>query len=136
MCGPTLETHLRRSINVKFVGRVGKNDRSNIPAFHDQIVALCVLVQFLRDKLKLAYIDAGNNWLIFNAPEVEVGCHPSDKTFQDMSFYCDNIEETVAELKANGVEFIGEIEDHGYGLVIHFMAPGDFKIQLYQAKYK
>src|SRR4029453_11919131 len=51
LCGATLETHLRRSIKVKFVGRVGKNDRTNIPAFHDQIVALRVLVQFLRDNL-------------------------------------------------------------------------------------
>ena len=51
LCGPTLETHLRRSINVKFVGRVGKNDRTNIPAFHDQIVALCLVVQFLRNNL-------------------------------------------------------------------------------------
>ena len=42
---------------------------------------------------------------------------------------------TVAELRARGVEFTGDVEDHGYGLVTFFKAPGDFTIQLYQAKY-
>jgi hypothetical protein len=41
----------------------------------------------------------------------------------------------VAELKAKGVEFKGEIEDHGYGLVTHFKLPGDFYVQLYQPRY-
>ena len=36
---------------------------------------------------------------------------------------------------ARGVEFIQEVQDHGYGWVTFFKAPGDFKIQLYQAKY-
>jgi len=33
------------------------------------------------------------------------------------------------------VEFTQEIENHGYGLVTHFRAPGDFQIQLYQPLY-
>ena len=32
-------------------------------------------------------------------------------------------------------EFTQEVEDHGYGLVTFFKAPGDFAIQLYQPKY-
>lgn len=31
--------------------------------------------------------------------------------------------------------FTQEIEDHGHGVVTFFKAPGDFKVQLYQAKY-
>ena len=31
--------------------------------------------------------------------------------------------------------FTQEIEDHGYGFVTFFEAPGDFRVQLYQAKY-
>jgi hypothetical protein len=38
-------------------------------------------------------------------------------------------------LKALGVEFTGPVEDHGYGLVTHFQAPGGFAIQLYQPNY-
>ena len=99
------------------------------------------LRQFLKDKLKLAATDIGNGWLIFDLPAADMGVHPSDESHgapsgtADISFYCDNIEETVRELKFNGVQFKGEIEDHGYGLVTYFNAPGDFWIQLYQPKY-
>src|SRR5687768_17397475 len=96
---------------------------------------------FLRDKLGLKGIDVGDGWLIFDLPEADMGCHPADDKqgapsgTSDISFYCDNIEETVKELKAKGVKFRGEVEDHGYGLVTHFHAPGDFWIQLYQPRY-
>lgn len=101
------------------------------------------LREFLRDKLGFEGTDIGDGWLIFNMPEGDMGVHPSDDTGQhgspsgthDISFYCDDIEETVKELKAKGVEFKGEIEDHGYGLVTYFKVPGDFYLQLYQAKY-
>ena len=52
-----------------------------------------------------------------------------------ISFYCDNIEDSVEELKAKGVEFKGDIEDQGFGLVTYFKVPGDFYLQLYQPKY-
>lgn len=98
---------------------------------------------FLRDKLGLKATDIGQGWLIFDLPEADMGVHPADDKGDhggasgtpDISFYCDSIEETVKELKAKGVKFKGEIEDHGYGLVTHFHAPGDFWIQLYQPKY-
>jgi catechol 2,3-dioxygenase-like lactoylglutathione lyase family enzyme len=94
---------------------------------------------FLRDKLGFSPTDVGEGWLIFNLPEADMGCHPADDKARsgthDISFYCDNIEKTVAELKAKGVEFTGPVEDHGYGLVTHFKVPGGFSIQLYQPLY-
>ena len=97
---------------------------------------------FLRDKLGLKGTDVGDGWLIFDLPEADMGCHPADPKHgapsgtHDISFYCDDIEQTVTELKANGVKFKGEIEDHGYGLVISFNMPGNFYVQLYQPKYE
>jgi hypothetical protein len=41
----------------------------------------------------------------------------------------------VRELGSRGVEFTQEVEDHGYGFVTHFKAPGGFAVQLYQPKY-
>jgi 4-hydroxyphenylpyruvate dioxygenase-like putative hemolysin len=70
-----------------------------------------------------------------------MGCHPSGagpgdaSGVCDISFYCDDIEKTVAELTGRGVEFTTPIEDYGYGLVTYLKAPGDFQIQLYQPKY-
>ena len=97
---------------------------------------------FLRDKLGLKATDVGDGWLIFDLPEADMGCHPADEKngapsgTNDISFYCDNIKQTVKELKTKGVKFKGKIEDHGYGLVTYFQVPGDFWVQLYQPRYK
>ena len=47
-----------------------------------------------------------------------------------------HVEQTVAELKARGVEFVDEVTDRGYGLVTHFKVPGGFVTQLYQPRYE
>lgn len=98
------------------------------------------LREFLRDKLGLAGTDVGGGWLIFDAPEADLGVHPTEGNdppsgTSDVSFYCDDIAATVTELRARGVEFTQEVEDHGYGLVTYFKVPGDFKVQLYQPRY-
>jgi catechol 2,3-dioxygenase-like lactoylglutathione lyase family enzyme len=95
---------------------------------------------FLRDKLGFAATDLGGGWLIFDLPEADMGCHPVDgkgavSGTHDISFYCDDIEQTVADLKAKGVEFTEPISDRGYGLVTHFKVPGGFAVQLYQPRY-
>ena len=94
---------------------------------------------FIRDKLGFTAHDVGDGWLIFDLPEADMGCHPADDDApsgtHDISFYCDDIQTTVAELTARGVEFVDEVVDHGYGFVTHFKVPGDFTVQLYQPKY-
>jgi len=99
------------------------------------------LREFLRDKLELKATDVGEGWLIFDAPEADLGVHPTDdgepaSGTADISFYCDDINETVETLKSRGVEFTEDVQDHGYGLVTHFKVPGGFKIQLYQPRYE
>lgn len=98
------------------------------------------LREFLRDKLQLKGTDVGGGWLIFAAPEADLGVHPTEGNepasgTSDISFYCDDINETVRELRSRGVEFTQEVEDHGYGFVTHFKVPGGFKVQLYEPKY-
>lgn len=94
---------------------------------------------FLRDKLGLTGTDVGDGWLIFDAPEADLGVHPTETDPRsgtaEVSFYCDDIAATVDELKARGVEFAQDVEDHGYGLVTFFKVPGGFTVQLYQPKY-
>jgi predicted enzyme related to lactoylglutathione lyase len=99
------------------------------------------LREFLRDKLGLAGTDVGDGWLIFDAPEADLGVHPTDdgsppSGTADISFYCDDIGSTVQALKARGVELVDEVADHGYGFVTHFRVPGGFSVQLYQPKYR
>jgi hypothetical protein len=96
---------------------------------------------FFRDKLNWKATDVGDGWLIFDAPEADLGVHPLDEHVTtsgtpDVSFYCDDIEETVRDLQLRGVEFTQKVEDHGYGLVTFFRVPGGFEIQLYQPRYE
>jgi catechol 2,3-dioxygenase-like lactoylglutathione lyase family enzyme len=98
------------------------------------------LRDFLRDTLGLSGTDVGDGWLIFDAPEADLGVHPTEEGgppsgTADISFYCDDIHLTVADLRAKGVEFTHEVEDHGYGYVTRFRVPGGFDVQLYQPKY-
>jgi predicted enzyme related to lactoylglutathione lyase len=84
----------------------------------------------------------GDGWLIFDLPEADMGCHPADTEdaapsgTHYIAFCCDDIECTVRELQARGVEFTDDIKDVGYGLATHFRMPGDFEVELYQPHYK
>ena len=98
------------------------------------------LRDFLRDKMRLPYTDVGGGWLIFDLPAGDLGVHPTfpgspPSGTHDVSFFCDDLEATVAELRGRGVEFLGEISDQGFGYVIHLEMPGAVKVQLYQPKY-
>ena len=70
-----------------------------------------------------------------------MGVHPTDfegsppTGTAEISFYTDDLEATVAELRAKGVEFVDEIHDVGYGRATHFSAPGGLRLQLYQPYY-
>ena len=96
---------------------------------------------FLRDKLGLKATDVGDGWLILEAPEADLGVHPTEGSeppsgTADVSFYCDDIAATRRELESRGVVFTQDVQDHGYGLVTFFDVPGGFSVQLYQPKYK
>ncbi len=96
---------------------------------------------FLRDRLGLPATDVGGGWLIFDLPAADMGVHPSENkpggepNRHDISFYCDDIERTVADLKAKGVEFTGPIQGRSWGFETHFRAPGGLVLQLSQPKY-
>ena len=96
---------------------------------------------FIRDKLGFSFTNVGDGWLIFNLPEADMGVHPAapegsgQPGTHDISFYCDDIGKTVADLKRKGVEFTMEAEDHGYGFVTYFKMPGEVIVQLYEPRY-
>ncbi len=90
---------------------------------------------FLRDKLGLPYVDAsGDGWLIFGLAEGDVGCHPSDRAFHGVSFFCDDLDATMAEASKRGVAFSPIIEEE-WGRVTTFELPGGGPVQIYQPEY-
>lgn len=98
--------------------------------------------EFIRDKLGFPSTDVGEGWLIFDAPEGDLGIHPAEARdgaqpgTAAVSFYCDDVESTMKDLQAKGVEFTTGVEDHGYGLVTFFDVPGGINVQLYQPRYQ
>ncbi|HEY3261573.1 MAG TPA: VOC family protein [Pseudonocardiaceae bacterium] len=92
---------------------------------------------FLRDKLDLPYIDSGGGWLIFALPPAEVGVHPTDGAGKhELYLMCDDLEQTMAELAAKGVEFTGEVHDQDWGRETAIRLPGGDSLGLYQPKHE
>lgn len=97
---------------------------------------------FLKDKLRLPSTDVGQGWLIFDLPEADLGVHPTEGSggtpsgTHDVSFFCDDIKGTVADLRSRGVELEMDPADHGYGWVTYFTMPGGVSVQLYEPKYQ
>jgi catechol 2,3-dioxygenase-like lactoylglutathione lyase family enzyme len=90
----------------------------------------------LRDALGWEHVDAGDGWLIFALPPAELGIHPSEgQTTHELSLMCDDIEATVAELRARGIEIRGDPEDRGYGIVTTMILPGGVEMDLYEPRH-
>jgi len=91
---------------------------------------------FLRDVLGFDHVDAGGGWLIFALPPAELAAHPSaGDTRHELYLMCDDVEATVEELQAKGVEFTRPISDEGFGLVTAMRVPGGGELGLYEPRH-
>lgn len=93
---------------------------------------------FIRDVLGFNYVDARGGWLIFKLPPSELGIHPiepADSGRHELYLMCDDIEGTVAELQARGVEFNGPITDQGFGRLVGIKVPGGGELGLYEPRH-
>jgi catechol 2,3-dioxygenase-like lactoylglutathione lyase family enzyme len=89
----------------------------------------------LRDVFGFEHVDAGGGWLIFAMPPAEMGVHPGDAPAQQLSFMCDDLDATMADLRAKGIEFRGDPVDEGFGIVTQMVLPGDVEVQLYEPRH-
>ena len=89
----------------------------------------------LRDVFGWDHVDAHDGWLIFALPPAELGVHPAEKQSHELSLMCDDLDATVAELRAKGIEFRGEPENQGFGTVITMVLPGGVDMMLYQPRH-
>ncbi|HWM01384.1 MAG TPA: VOC family protein [Actinophytocola sp.] len=91
---------------------------------------------FLRDTLGLSNVDAGGGWLIFKSPPAELAVHPTEGSPKhELYLMCDDIEKTVEELSAKGVEFTSEISDQGWGRLTTLAVPGAGDLGLYEPRH-
>lgn len=96
---------------------------------------------FFRDVLDWPSADMGDGWLIFRSGASELGVHPtagegfSTAVHHEISLMCDDIEDTVAELKAKGAQFDGGISDQGFGLTATLKIPGAGEMLVYEPRH-
>jgi catechol 2,3-dioxygenase-like lactoylglutathione lyase family enzyme len=88
-----------------------------------------------RDVFGWNHVDAGDGWLIFALPPAELAVHPSEQTKHEVCLMCDDLEATMAELRAKGVEFGGEPMDEGFGITVTMRLPGGAELLLYEARH-
>ena len=94
--------------------------------------------RFFRDTLGYHHVDAGDGWLIFRLPPAEVGIHPAmddGKEFHELYLMCDDVEKTVVELRAKGVEVTQPVTDQGWGITTAIRVPGAGEVSLYQPRH-
>jgi hypothetical protein len=89
----------------------------------------------LRDVFGWDHVDAHEGWLIFALPPAELGVHPAESPAHELTLMCDDLEGTIDELRAKGIEFRGDIEDQGFGRVITMLLPGDVSMLLYEPRH-
>jgi predicted enzyme related to lactoylglutathione lyase len=100
---------------------------------------------FFRDVMGWPHVDAQGGWLIFKTGQSELGVHPTTDDYggqtwstdqhHEVALMCDDVEATVSELAAKGVEFTRGVEDEGYGLTTMLKVPGAGEMMLYQPKH-
>ena len=91
---------------------------------------------FFRDVLGFPSVDSGGGWLIFALPPAELAAHPADAGGRhELYLMCDEIESTVAELQAKGVEFTAPVSDQGFGLLTSLKLPGGGELGLYEPRH-
>jgi catechol 2,3-dioxygenase-like lactoylglutathione lyase family enzyme len=89
-----------------------------------------------RDALGWKQVDAGTGWLIFALPPAELAAHPSEgETGHELYFTCDDIEATIDELRARGLEVRGEPENRGWGIATTLVLPGEVNVTLYEPRH-
>ena len=94
--------------------------------------------EIFRDVLGFEFADAGHDWLIFALPPAELGIHPGEgPTFDagvrhQLSFMCDDLDATIAELRAKGIEIEGEPQNERWGITTTMVLPGGLDVMLYQ----
>jgi len=89
-----------------------------------------------RDVFGWKHVDDGDGWLIFALPPAEVAVHPSEgDTHHQLSFMCDDVHATLADLRARGIEAEAEPVDAGYGITTTLILPGGVRVQLYEPRH-
>lgn len=93
----------------------------------------------LRAQLEAAFgwehVDAGGGWPVFALPPAELGVHPGDVVRGELCLMCPDLPATLAEVRARGVEVVGEPHEERWGTAVSLLLAGGVEVLLYQPKH-
>lgn len=119
---------------------------------------------FFRDVLGWRHVDVHDGWLIFKTGPSELGVHPNSgapdsdapdsgaqnsgvqnsgagvepalaRPRHEISLLCDDIEQTVTELRAKGAQFTSAITDQRWGRTTMLAIPGAGEMMIYEPRH-
>ena len=91
--------------------------------------------KFFTEILGFPSVDAGRGWLIFKAPPAEIAIHPTEGDgHHELYLMCDDIDQTIADLSAKGVE-TRPITEARWGRTTAIVLPSGEELGLYQPKH-
>ena len=91
---------------------------------------------FFADVLSQPHVDAGAGWLIFKLPPAEVAVHPADgPTGHELYFMCDDLDSTMSELRAKGVQFSEDVSEVRWGRLTRLRLPGGGEVGMYEPRH-
>jgi catechol 2,3-dioxygenase-like lactoylglutathione lyase family enzyme len=91
---------------------------------------------FFADVLRFPYVDAGGGWRIFALPPAEAAMHPAGgAASHELYFMCDDLESTIAELRAKGVTFTADVSEERWGRLTRLRLPSGGEVGLYEPRH-
>jgi predicted enzyme related to lactoylglutathione lyase len=92
---------------------------------------------FVRDVLGFSSVDTGAGGSLFPMPATELGVQPTDgEARQELYLMCDDLDATIAELTARGVELAGPPAETGAGRLVSLRVPGGGELGLYEPSHR
>ena len=88
-------------------------------------------------QLRLHVHDIGDGWLHLRSAEGDIGVHPGESRAPTTSPSTATTSTARSpRSRAAACPSRRDVEDHGYGLVTYFTAPGGITVQLYEPRYE
>ena len=87
---------------------------------------------FMKDVLKLPYVDSGDGWLIFALPPSEVAFHDSSRNnVEEFYLITDDLEDLIVQVKKRGVK-CSPVQKQSWGSLTKLKLPGGGNLKVYQ----
>jgi hypothetical protein len=87
---------------------------------------------FLKDILKLSYVDAGHGWLIFGLPPSEIAFHPAESNnSHEFYFICKDVNAFIAAMAERGVA-CSPAQTQRWGILTQVTLPGGGTLGVYE----